>query len=481
MQKIAADADEKFRQMIGEPVEPLLRRLAVPSVISMLVTTFYNMADSFFVSQINTSASGAVGVIFSMMTIMQALAFTIGIGSGNIVSRCLGMRKREQAERYVAICFFTELILGITLAGIGLLLGDRLVYMLGATPTIAPYAKAYARYILLGAPFIMASFGMNNLLRFQGNSFYGMIGIATGGILNIFLDPLFIFVFKLGIAGAAQATALSQMISFTILTLMCNTRKACIPVRLKNFRPKPGDYRRIVYIGMPSFARQGVVSIANIVLNFAAHPYGDAVIAAFSVVGRITHFLNSAVIGIGQGFQPVCGYNYGAKRFDRVLKAYDYSLKLMVITLLCLGIPMFFFAKPVMTAFRRDDPMVIREGTRILRLQLAVLPLLSQITLSNMFSQNIGYGFRASFIAMLRQGIYLVPCLLILPRFFGLLGLEFAQPVSDILSAVTAFLMTRAILGELREKAKAEETRLAAEASGQAETAGKPAAEETAG
>ena len=451
MRKVLTE-EEKYKQMMEEPVHTLIPRLALPSMVSMIVVAVYNMADTFFVSQLGTSASAAVGVIYSMVAIIQAIAFMIGMGSGNEISRLLGAKKQEEAERYVAIGFFTEILLGVSIAIFSIIYIDALVYALGSTKTIAPYAISYAKYVLLGTPFIMASLGMNNMLRFQGNSFYSMLGIATGGILNMFLDPLFIYGFHMGIRGAALATTLSQIVSFSILLYQCNRMPACISVSFKNFKPSLKRYSLIFRFGLPSLARQGIAGVSTIILNFSAHPYGDAAIAAMAIVMRIIMFLNSLVIGFGQGFQPVCGYCYGAKNYKRVEEAYRFSLKVCFLMLMVMGTAVFIFAKPLITVFRKGDAEVIRIGYLALRLQCLTIPLSAQITMANMFSQTTGYPFRASFVALLRQGICLIPVLLILPPVFGLLGVQMSQPISDFFAAGIAFFITNGILRELRVK-----------------------------
>ena len=451
MRKVLTE-EEKYKQMMEESVHTLIPRLALPSMVSMIVVAVYNMADTFFVSQLGTSASAAVGVIYSMVAIIQAIAFMIGMGSGNEISRLLGAKKQEEAEHYVAIGFFTEILLGVSIAIFSIIYIESLVYALGSTKTIAPYAISYAKYVLLGTPFIMASLGMNNMLRFQGNSFYSMLGIATGGILNMFLDPLFIYGFHMGIRGAALATTLSQIVSFSILLYQCNRMPACISVSFKNFKPSLKRYSLIFRFGLPSLARQGIAGVSTIILNFSAHPYGDAAIAAMAIVMRIIMFLNSLVIGFGQGFQPVCGYCYGAKSYKRVEEAYRFSLKVCFLMLMVMGTAVFIFAKPLITVFRKGDAEVIRIGYLALRLQCLTIPLSAQITMANMFSQTTGYPFRASFVALLRQGICLIPVLLILPPVFGLLGVQMSQPISDFFAAGIAFFITNGILRELRVK-----------------------------
>ncbi len=448
--------EERYRQMMEEPVHTLIPRLAIPSIISMLVTAIYNMADTYFVSQLGTSPSAAVGVVFSLMAGIQAVAFMIGMGCGNEISRLLGQKEREEAERYVATGFFTELIAGTLIAILGILFTEKLVYLLGSTETIAPYAASYTRYVLLGVPFFMAALGMNNMLRFQGNSFYSMIGIATGGVLNMFLDPLFIYGFHMGIAGAAIATALSQIISFCILVWQCNCMPVCLSIRLRRFCPSLMRYRTILRFGLPSLARQGIASVSVIVTNFAAQPYGDAAIAAIAIVSRVAMFMNSAIIGFGQGFQPVCGFNYGAKNYRRVEKAYQFSLHVCFVVLLTMGGISFLNAGRIVMLFQKN-PRVVEIGTWALQLQSVTIPLAAQITMANMFSQTTGYNFRATIVALLRQGICLLPVLFILPRISGLQGIQAAQPISDIFSAAIAYLITKSILNEMQQKTAEQE------------------------
>lgn len=443
--------EEKFRQMIETPVDKLIPRLAVPTIISMLVTSIYNMADTFFVSQIGTSASGAVGIMFSAMAMIQAVGFTLGMGSGNNISRSLGNRDEERAGLFAATSFFTAGIIGILIMIFGTLFSRQMVFFLGATETIAPYAQDYARYILFAAPFMMTSFVMNNILRAQGSAVFAMIGITTGGILNMILDPILIFGFNMGISGAAIATMASQIISFGILLYQCNSHEDCIRIQISKFRPNLHIYGEILHAGLPSFCRQGLASVAAVVLNFAAGPYGDAAIAAMSIVTRFMMFINSSLIGFGQGFQPVCGFNFGAKRYDRVLEAYWFCVKVAVTMLTVFGIVAFIVSRPIITSFRREDLEVIEIGTLALRLQLLTMPFQAWVIMVNMLTQSIGYGFRASIVALGRQGLFLIPSLVVLPRIFGLLGLQMAQPIADMLTFVLATVIVVGILKELHQ------------------------------
>ena len=443
--------EDKYRQMIETPVARLIPQLAVPTIISMLVTSIYNMADTFFVSQLGTSASGAVGVIFSAMAMIQAIGFMLGMGSGNNISRALGNHDEERASECAATAFFMAAILGILIMILGIAFSEPMVYFLGATDTIAPYAQDYARYILFAAPFMMTSFVLNNILRAQGNAFSSMLGITAGGILNMVLDPLFIFTFQMGIAGAAIATMLSQMISFCILLYQCGRRKDCIRIQISRFRPDKATIGAIVHAGMPSFFRQGLASVAAVVLNFAAGPYGDAAIAAMSIVNRFMMFINSSLIGFGQGFQPVCGFNFGARRYDRVLEAFWFCVRVAVVMLTVFGIVAFMFSRPIIAAFRREDLAVIEYGTLALRLQLLTMPFQAWFIMVNMLTQSIGYGFRSSLVAISRQGMFLIPLLFALPRSFAFLGVQMAQPIADILTAALATVVVAGVLKELNQ------------------------------
>ena len=449
--KKALTQEERTNQILTEPVDRLIVGLAGPAVLSMLITAIYNMADTFFVSQIGTSASAAVGVTFSLMAIVQAFAFMIGQGAGNNISRLLGAGEKTKAEEFAAVGFFTELIVGVLLSVFCLLTQDKMVYWLGATDTIAPYARDYMQWIALGFPFIMGSFGMNNILRFQGHAAKGAAGMMTGGILNMLLDPLFIFGFGLGTKGAAIATAISQMVSFTIMLVQSNRGAGALKIRFCRFRPTAKMYLSIVHVGLPSLARQGIVSLSTIIFNHAAAPYGDACIAAFSIVNRITGFISSAIIGVGQGFQPVCGTNYGAGRYSRVMEAYRFLRKITLIILLVCAVAAFAFATPLIRIFRKEDEEVVRIGTTFLRYQAVTLPLFSLICSNNMCSQTCGYGLRATLLSCLKNGLCLIPLLLILDSVLGLQGLQLAQPLADVFSAIISVLVMRPILRELKK------------------------------
>ncbi len=443
--------DERYRMMTESNLHTLIPQMAIPTIISMLVTSVYNLADTYFVSKISTEASAAVGVIFSLMSLIQALGFTIGIGSSTYVSRLLGQKNHEEADRTVSTAFFTALAVGTLFAATGLLFREGIVHALGAIPEVHGLAVDYATYIFMGAPFMMGLYVLNNQMRAQGSATLSMIGVMSGGILNIALDPLFIFVFGWGIKGAAIATVLSQFISFCILLALNKGVKNIISVRFRSFKPSWQIYKEILHGGFPSLCRQGLASLSGVALNFAAGPFGAAALSALSIVNRFMHFIYSALIGYGQGFQPVCGFNYGAKRHDRVLGAYRFSLKVGVVLITGLGIVSYIIAPQVMSWFRADDPEVISIGIQALRAQCFTLPLQAFLMLSQFLCQSIGYGFRAALIAMGRQGLFLIPAYLILSRLFQITGLVISQPCSDLLTTV----LTLAIMVGVNRKLKA--------------------------
>ena len=450
---------EKFVRMTTYPVERLMGRLAIPTITTMLITAFYNMADTFFVGQLhNTSATGAVGVVFSFMAIIQACGFFFGQGSGNAISRLLGQEKTDEAQRLASIGFFSALLTGGLIMVLGLIFLAPLARLLGSTETILPYAKDYLRIILFGAPYMTSSLVLNNQLRFQGNAFYGMLGMGAGAVLNVVLDPVFIFALDMGVSGAALATALSQFVGFCIL-LFCCTRGDNLRIRFCLFRPRLADYGVILRGGLPTLCRQGLSSASTICLNFMAGAFGgDAAIAAMSIATRVMHLAFSAVIGFGQGFQPVCGFNFGAGLYSRVKRAFHFCARVSTVILTVAAIAGAVFA-PQLVGLFSDDPAVIPIGALSLRLMCVGLPFMGWYTSGNMMLQTIGKVGRASFLSMSRQGIFFIPLVLGLPLLFmltrgavaPLLGVQLAQPLADIISFIISIPMTVGVLRSFGE------------------------------
>ena len=391
--------------------------------------------------------TGSVGGVFALMAIIQAVGFFFGHGSGNFISRELGKHNYEEASNMAATGFFSALAAGLLICVLGQIFLEPLAYLLGSTDTILPYAKAYLRVILIGAPWMTASLVLNNQLRFQGSTAYAMVGIASGAVLNIGLDPLLIFVFGMGVAGAAWATIFSQFVSFCLLLIGC-TKGGNLHIHISRVQLKWSYYAMIIKGGLPSLARQGLASVATICLNQAARSYGDAAIAAMSVVQRIMMFGASAMIGFGQGFQPVCGFNYGARLYHRVKEGFWFCVKTSTVFLFAVGTLGFIFA-PQLVALFRDDPQVIAYGATALRFQCVTFCFQGWVVMSNMMLQTIGRTAPATFLAMARQGVFFIPLVWILSAAFGMLGIQMTQTVSDCLTLICAIPIQLKVLREL--------------------------------
>ena len=451
---------DKLTRMTTQPVKKLILRLAGPTIASMLISSLYNMADTFFVGRIGTFATAGVGLIFPLMTVMQAFGFFFGQGSGNYVSRALGANKTEDAEKMAATGFFCALMMGGLILGLGQLFATPVLRILGAdTAKVAAetvgHARAYYTTLLFGAPFVLASCVLNNQMRFQGNAFFSMIGLVSGAILNIGLDPLFIFVFRMGVMGAAAATAISQAFSFCVLYIG-TLRSDSLKIHIRNLTPNGHYLKNIVAGGLPSLLRQGLGSVATLCLNAAAAAavplaQADAAIAAFSVVSRVMFFTFSALLGFGQGFQPVCGFNWGARKFDRVREGYLFCMKVGVTALLMISTCTFIFAEPIVSLFR-DDPDVVRMGAIAMRCQSCSLPLMAVVASSNMLFQTTGKAVRATVLAIARQGVTFIPCVLLLPKLIdpAIWGVYLAQPIADLITFLTALPMAVHILRRFR-------------------------------
>lgn len=444
---------DMFTSMTTEPIPKLMVKLSIPTIISMLVTSFYNMVDSFFIGMLDdTAATAAVGVAFSLMSIIQATGFFFGQGSGNYISRVLGAKKEEEAKTMASNGFFWSMAFGALITVVGLVFCRPLAFLLGATDSCVDHTVSYMTFILIGAPIMTSSLVLNNQTRFQGNAFYAMIGIVSGAVVNIALDPIFMFVLDMGVGGAALATIISQLISFVLL-LIGTERSGGIKIRFKNFSPSFMYVKEIFRGGFPSLCRQGLSSIGVICLNNTAGSLGgDAAIAAFGIVSRIMMFANSAIIGFGQGFQPICGYNYGAKKYSRVIDAFWFSVKYSTVFLVIAAALMFIFSPELVLLFRKGDQLVTDIGSYTLRVQCCGMPLYSLIIIVNMMLQSAGKAVSASVVAAARQGMFLIPSILILSAIFGLSGLQFAQTASDVLSFLLALPLGMAFLNEMKKE-----------------------------
>ncbi|MBR2029017.1 MAG: MATE family efflux transporter [Oscillospiraceae bacterium] len=421
-------------KMTQTPIPRLVTQMAVPTVTSMLITVIYNTADTFFVAQIDKSASAAVGVVFAIMEVIMALGYGIGVGACSLVSRRLGAKQNKQADMYASSGMFAAVSVGCVLCVTGLMFLNNILILLGCTPTMMPHAKPYATFVLIAAPINCATFVLNNLLRSQGMTRLAMIGMGAGGILNIFIDPIFIFKFGLGTAGASIATMISQCVSFCILASCFVTKRSVVNLRIKDISRNMQDYGDIVSLGLPTMFRNGLASVAAAVLNIQAVRYGgDAAAAAITIANKLYSLVRSIAFGIGQGFQPVAGYNYGAGNKKRTWQAFVFTAKLGTVVCLIFTVFTAVCAGQIMLWFTQDM-QVVEIGTKTLHILSAAMPLLAFSTYVNHLYQSLGFRAQATFLASCRQGIFFLPVIMLLPFKVGLAGVQAAQPIADIIT-----------------------------------------------
>lgn len=443
----------QFLKMTQTPIHKLIASLAIPTIISMLITSIYNIADTYFVSKLGTSASGAVGIVFALMAVLQAFGFMIGHGSGSIISRKLGSKDYHTASKFASTGFFLSILLGLIVMIPGIIFLSDFMRLLGSTETILPYAEDYGIYILFAAPFMTSSCVMNNILRYEGRAAYAMVGLTAGGILNIIGDPFFMFVLKLGAKGAGISTALSQFISFLILLFMFLSGKTESKLSVKYITKNIHDVFEIIAVGFPSLLRQGLNSISTMLLNSQAAVYGDAAVAAMSIVGRISNFIFSVGLGMGQGYQPVAAFNYGAGKYSRVKKGLWFTVAAGEIMLGTFSVIVIILSGNVIGLFR-DDADVIEVGTFALRCQCVACLFLPLTVCTNMMFQSIGKSGKAALLSALRSGLFFIPLIILLPYFFGMTGIQISQPIADCLSFGVSLPFLLVYLKKLPEDAK---------------------------
>lgn len=422
-------------EMLEKPMGRLLFEKSYPTVIIQLISVIYNTADTYFVAQINTESAAAVGVVFSLMSIIQAVGFGIGMGASSIISRSLGAQDTKRANKYGSTAVFSGLVFGCLLMVIGLLNINTIMRLIGASEVVLPYAASYAKYILVAAPFMCLAFVLNNILKAEGQSFLAMIGMTIGGILNVILDPIFIFGCHMRISGAAMATMISQMISGILMYTYFRTKRTVVQLSFNDISKNASDYLNIFKTGMPTIFRQGLGSVSAAILNIQAAVYGDAAVAAISIANKIYMLVRSTIMGIGQGYQPIAGYCYGAGKKARVKKAF--ILSSLAGTMICVifAIIVFLFRIPIMTWFRGDEE-VIAIGTHALKWFCLAMPLLAYSTYVNQTYQCLGYSVGATILASCRQGIFFIPLAFVLPKFIGLTGIEMLQATADMMTFI---------------------------------------------
>ncbi len=443
--------DRYYKKMTETSVYKLILKLGLPTTISMLITNVYNLADTYFVGTLGKSAQAATGVLFTLQAIIQAIAFMLGHGSGTYCSKALAEKDSDTATVYVSTAFFTGLIFGLFLLLTGLIFLTPLMRLLGSTETILPYAKDYGLWVLLACPFMICSLILNNNLRYEGIAMFSMIGLCFGGLLNILGDYVFIMKMGMGVYGAGLSTAISQVVSFVIL-LVLYVKKAQASLKLKAVKLKVEVFGNIIKGGLPSLIRQGLASVSNGLLNNLTKPFGDAAIAAISIVNRYSSFVLAIGIGLGQGFQPVCSFNYSAGKLKRVKQGLLFTWIFSTVLVGTLSLFGLIFAPSVIKIFQKN-PEVIEIGSTALRFSSVGLLLLSSSTTANMLYQSIRSAKTASVLALLRSGLVLIPVLFLLSHFFGLFGIQSAQGISDVISGLISIPF---IIKFLRLEPKAE-------------------------
>jgi putative MATE family efflux protein len=434
--------EDKYVEMTQRPVKLLVCKMAVPTIIAMVTTALYNVVDAAFIGRLSTEGTAAIGVSFAYMTFIQALGFFFGHGSGNYISRALGAKNTGSASVVASVGFITPFLIGTLAAIVCLPNLSALSRLLGAPAGVVPYANDYLRYIVVATPFMMSALTLNNQLRLQGNARFGMIGIVSGAILNIALDPLFIFTLGMGVSGASLATAISQLFAWCLL-LGGTFRPESLHIRLRDFKPSWRVYYEIFRGGLPSLFRQVFNCAAAVSLNYCAALYAApgqeaSAVAAFAVVTRIMMFAFSVVLGFCQGFQPVCGYNYGARKYDRVRESWLFASCVATAFLLVISAVGIVFAPQIVTLFRAEDPVLIEIGAVTLRWQCAAFPLVGLFTATGMLFQNIRMTFPATLLSVCRNGLFFLPALLLLPIWLDMRGVQMAQAVADLLTFVLA-------------------------------------------
>ena len=431
---ILTNAEQHYQKMTETPVSRLILNLGIPTTISMLITNIYNMADTYFVGTIGESAQAATGVLFTVQAILQGIAFMLGHGSGTFIARSLADKDTTAATKYISTAFFTGGGFGLLIAVLGLSFLEPLVRFLGSTQTIVPHAMAYGQWILLAAPFIICSLILNNGLRYEGKAFYAMFGLTAGGLLNILGDYILVMKLGLGVYGAGLATAASQVVSFSILLFMY-LKMAQSTIRITAVSRMGKDYRDIVRVGFPSLIRQGLTSVTIGVLNNVTKPFGDAAIAAMSVVNRYSNFLMCVGLGIGQGFQPVASFNYQAKKYNRVKQGLLFTTVFGLAFVGTMSTFSFLFAEPVITVFQKH-PQVIEIGAQALRFAAVGMLFMSLSIPVNMLYQSIQKPAISSMLSLIRSGAVTIPMLLLGVPLLGLTGIQIAQPTADVLAGL---------------------------------------------
>ena len=453
MAKHAQSQEQRRMMMLNEPVSRVIPKMAVPTIVAFLITSIYSLADTYFVSSLGTNATAAVSVNASLDQLIMMCGSMLAMGANSYIARLLGAKKEEEANKVLSVAFFIALAFGTILAVVGCTFMTPMVRLLGATDTCLQYSIDYATYVLLVAPFMASSFVMNQCLRAEGSAVLSMIGMGFGSILNCILDPIFIFGLDLGVAGASMATAISKLVSFGILIFPYITKRSMLRISLKYFKPSKEIITQIVKIGSSSMFRSGLAVVAAIVLNNIAGSISDAVLAGIGVTNKIMMFPFSVILGFGSGFQPVTGFNWGAKRYDRVLESFYFSAKCALLLSAAMALVLGLFANQVILLFAEADAELQAIGALSIRLQCIALPIHAWVAVVNMFCNGLGKAKGALLLATARQGSCFLPIVYPMAWLFKANGVAAVQAVADVLTLCLAFPLMRKVLKEVKSKA----------------------------
>jgi len=436
--------EQRAKLMGEEKIPKVLMKLAFPAIIGMMVTAIYNLVDTFFVSMLGTVAIGAVSVVYPMFMLLSAVGLMYGIGGASFVSRLLGKDQKAKADEVASTTILTSAFTSVIITILLMIFLEPILKMFGATPDIMASAVSYGRVLVFGAVFTILNMTLNNLLRAEGSAKYSMIGLSIGAVLNIVLDPIFIFVFDFGVSGAAIATVISQAVSTLVLISFFARRKTVLHFSFKQFKPSKATYSELYKIGIATFIRQFLMSFSMGLLNTAAAPYGAEAIASLGIVTKVFSLVAMVIFGYTQGFQPVAGYNYGAGHIERLKEAIRFSL--IVTTIFCtISTIIYFTFTPQIIGIFSSDPKVVEISIKAMRAMVMLFPLFGFQTVYATLFQALGRGKEAATLSLSRQGIFFIPAILVLPRIFMLDGVLLAQPFADICTiALTAVLAIKA-------------------------------------
>ena len=451
MAKSAQSQEARRSMMLNEPIHRVIPKMAVPTIVAFLINSVYSLADTYFVSSLGTNATAAVSVNASLDQLIMMCGSMVAMGANSYIARLLGEGNEKKASRVLSTSFFAAFFLGVMLLIFGSIFMTPMVRLLGATPTCEAYSIDYATYVLLAAPFMAANFVMNQCLRSEGSATLSMVGMGFGGILNIVLDPIFIFGLDMGVAGASLATAISKWVSFAILIFPYITRRSLLHLSIRNFRPNWDIVSNVVSVGSSSLFRNGLNVVSAILLNRIAGGISDSVLAAVGVTNKIMMFPFCIILGFGNGFQPVAGFNWGAKRYDRVQESYKFSSRVSLIGSTIMAVAIAVFCDQLIVLFAGTDDYMRRIGAFCILAQCVALPIHAWVAMVNMLCVGLGNAKGAFWLATARQGTCFIPILFPLAWAFGEYGIASVQALADILSIVLAIPIAIAMTKKIKK------------------------------